>query len=543
MLASSATLSSPPQSGAPSSGSASATSSDASSAQVSTDHAGRSKARMRWADSPKVLTPLPTQTTFRTAAASTQSSVKRGEMLTLAATLEKFNKLQRRLERYDKRDLADFGSALRVRHQKSRLTTTELMRLPGQLHRLIRDVAGAAADLRARSAHSAELPGAGHLQCYDEATALLSRLQHLDPQRAPHSCEVDDAPLGASLHTPARPLWRPTAMDGHAFIASLRAKTPPPPVKQNYAACKAIVNQIDQELALLNRAEGVVSAQLQSLLEEDDLAGALAATAKELNLHICSGLVGKTGIAPVSKAIERLTGLKKKLDAVKPWDVSPAAKKLRLKGRDENIRCRNLLGALPRLPQPNPILCVPAEQALAPPRLVTATGPATGAGVIQSVHNKPESTWIIAPEKERVRLVNPFFRNPLYIDDGYDIEKSPVERSPAFIPIATIFEASDEYETGNGEHAGEPPGFDTGVFSAILVANAAASAAHAASEAALPLWARDKQLTGKLSTDKQLITRWKPPRHDISIPASWTAPQTCLGKLARGPNIVWKITT
>jgi hypothetical protein len=321
--------------------------------------------RMRWArasegDRPLLRTPIATPHSPQSGDAAPATP---GSAPSATAMLTTLKQLAQRLERYDNRNLGDYGSVLRVADHRSVLDTRQLMALPGRLARAKTSVARSIAAL-ARPGAATERLLSECRRVNAEARSLLDGLKRIHPLPRPDAYQADaagrlvPAHAGSRASTPRSSASSPAMSfrsaditpDERAFIASLRSpisSSGPGASPVKTTPSRIPLSKIRSDLQTEQRSRDEKLWRIPAR-EKTDLAGALDTTGKDLQRYLdrepeaCSGSHRKAA----ADALARIASSKKKCERLDPADTSPAARKLRERARNENIRACNLLDSL-----------------------------------------------------------------------------------------------------------------------------------------------------------------------------------------------------
>ncbi|MDB5775417.1 MAG: hypothetical protein JWP38_1550 [Herbaspirillum sp.] len=309
------------------------------------------------------------------AAANTKPRMRWTPAKTRAATatgkIAEFEELAQRLERYDNKNLGDYASAQRVQHHASRLSTDELMALPGDI-RKARISAGNIIEALKTRGQEKNLPVGLLLACeksQSRINALLNSLKNIRPLSRRHAFEADgagrlvrtDAAQPPSATTPmfAR---RTTSVSqerlspvDRAFFDSLRS--PPASPRSSPSASRSAsprpsiaTSRCDSAPELIHRRqqqEAVRERKLWStpIAEKTDMRRTLlitrADTAHCLDQRFDVLTTQQRG--SLIRAWTRINAIHEKFEKLSPTDLSQAARTIRRQARDEHIRARNLL--------------------------------------------------------------------------------------------------------------------------------------------------------------------------------------------------------
>jgi hypothetical protein len=435
--------------------------------QASAGAPASSASRMRWTPAENKAPPAGTLSRNSSQSSSQGSSSPIAKLPTLTPlptkTLAAFEKLQQKLERYDKQDLADYASVLRVSDHTAVLGTGAIMKLPGQIRDAQASVNHAIDTLKTCKTMPSRDQLLAYARIHNKAAAVLEGLKRSRPLPLPRLHEADA--MGNLIHgsgssrknarwrtaSPSQPLYAPVAPayprnaavitanrrlpHEQSYVESLRSSPPPPcPVhspekgamKLNPAAAKQEKNardarwqgqQIEREKKLWSNAT----------LEKSNMADALGATEEALRQTVAQhrALLSPGKLAAAAKELERLAPLKKKCERFDAKDTSTAARKCWEQARNENIRARNLLDSFGlkktrlakplvsvRLPSPRPL---PLRSDNAIPDVDTQT-PTTTTAMPSTSPTKKRVHW----SPTLVRPVDLNMRN----DYGYDSGKS-----------------------------------------------------------------------------------------------------------------------
>ncbi|MDB5988871.1 MAG: hypothetical protein JWQ10_274 [Herbaspirillum sp.] len=328
--------------------------------QASASAPAANASRMRWAPM-ESKAPLAGKFSRNASQSSSQgSSSPIGKLPTLTPlptkTLAAFEKLQQKLERYDKQDLADYASVLRVSDHTAVLGSNAIMKFPGQIRDAKASVNHAIDTLKTCKTMPSRDQLLAYARTHNKAAAVLEGLKRSRPLPPPRSHEADamgnlirgsergsesgrknarwraaspSQPL--SLHAPVAPAYPRNAAvitanrrlpHEQSYVESLRSSTAPCPVhspekpatKLNAAAAKQAKNarderwqgqQIEREKKLWSNAT----------LEKGNMTEALGATEEALRQSVAQhrGLLTPEKLTAVAKELGRLAPLKKKM--------------------------------------------------------------------------------------------------------------------------------------------------------------------------------------------------------------------------------------
>lgn len=361
--------------------------------QASASAPAGSASRMRWT-TVENKAPLAGQLSRNSSQSSSQgSSSPIAKLPTLTPlptrTLAAFEKLQQKLERCDKQDLANYSSVLRVPDHTLVLGTDAIMKLPGQIRDAKASVKHAIDALKTCKSMPSRDQLLAYAKTHNKAAAVLEKLKRSHPLPPPRLHEADavgnlirggerssesgrknarwrTAPPSqpSPLHAPVAPAHpRNVAVitanrrlpHEQSYVESLRSSAMPPcPVhspekpatKLNAAAAKQAKNARD---ALWQSQQIEREKKLWSgpALEKSNMADALEATEEAMKHYIeqRSTVLPPGKLDALSKEVNRLAALKKKCKELDPKDTSKAARACRAQAGQENIRARNLLGS------------------------------------------------------------------------------------------------------------------------------------------------------------------------------------------------------
>jgi hypothetical protein len=300
--------------------------------------------------------------------------------------LAAFEKLQRQLDRCDKRDLADYASVLRVSDRAAVLGTAALMKLPGQIRDAKASISVAIDALKACDQMPTRDQQLTYARTHNKAAAVLQGLKRSNPLPPPRLHEADAMgnlirgnasrsssahPLASSSSQRPRPLpssvapaypRAPAVEAAHmrrpherSYVASLRTSAPAPcpvhfpenPVVKLHSGATKQQRDAHWQGKQIEREKKLWSG---ATLEKGNMADALGATEEALTHYVVQNHATLTSerLNAVSSALERLAPLKKKCKELDPKDTSATARACRAQASQENIRASNLLSSFAR---------------------------------------------------------------------------------------------------------------------------------------------------------------------------------------------------